>query len=194
MAYASTGYATTLIDVSSAGLLQQSSISWTANTPTGTNILVEASLNNATWYPCINDSPLPFSEGEWLYDKNLYVKVNLATNEALSTPEVYILTISINNSPPIILLVDFTKAKISDETGMTVSTVTFQSSLPLAEWEARADGLGRGQGYLVGNGGASEANTGIAFDVDYTELPADKKYRINVYGKSVSGVWNDYES
>jgi hypothetical protein len=101
---------------------------------------------------------------------------------------------TIQHSPATVTLKSYTRSKISDEPGMTISTVIFQSSQNLTQWEARADGSGAGQGLLVGSGGAVSANTDISFDVDYSELTSgDKIYRINIYGKNASGVWNNYE-
>jgi hypothetical protein len=94
---------------------------------------------------------------------------------------------------PTITVQSYDKSTISDESGMTMSTVVFKSDQGLTQWEARADGNGQGQGLLVGSGGAVTANTEVTFDVDYTELTlGDKTYRINIYGKNASGAWTPY--
>jgi hypothetical protein len=94
---------------------------------------------------------------------------------------------------PIITLISYTKSKISDEPGMTLSTVVFRSDVALEQWEARAGGFANGQGLLVGSGLTAEPNTDISFDVECSELTeGDKLYRINIYGKNAQG-WNAYE-
>jgi hypothetical protein len=117
--------------------------------------------------------------------------VDTTGNESVGVTVTYIPQVS---SYPIITIINKTKTKISDETGMTTSTVTFESDQDLMEWEARADGAGQGQGLLIGSGTAVTANTDVVFDVDYTELVnGDKEYRINIYGKNEGGLWTAYE-
>lgn len=89
---------------------------------------------------------------------------------------------------PIINLISHSKDKISDETGFTTCSVTFQSDVSLLEWEARVGGTGHGTGVLVGSGTTELANTNVEFDVDYTELTdGDKDYTIYVYGRNADG-------
>lgn len=89
---------------------------------------------------------------------------------------------------PTINIITHSKDKISDESGFTVCSVTFQSNVSLLEWEARAGGTGNGTGILVGSGSTESANTNITFDVDYTELTdGDKDYTIYVYGRNADG-------
>ena len=92
---------------------------------------------------------------------------------------------------PVITLQSETKLKISDETGFTMSTVTFRADQDCDQWEARADGSGTvGSGLLVGSGGAITANSDVQFDVDYTELTnGDKVYVIDVFAHT-SGGWS----
>lgn len=117
--------------------------------------------------------------------------ISISSPTATASSIAKIPTITIINAP-IMNITDYTKTKISDETGMTTSTVTFQSDIDLLEWEARAGGSGVGEGLLVGSGSTATANTDITFDVDYTELTqGDQTYRINVYGRNASG-WSTY--
>ncbi|OCA87282.1 hypothetical protein [Pseudobacillus wudalianchiensis] len=51
---------------------------------------------------------------------------------------------------PVITIKSVSRSKISKETGVNRSTVVFAVDQPLANWEARADGQGVGQGDLVG--------------------------------------------
>lgn len=97
------------------------------------------------------------------------------------------------DSAPIISITGNSKSKVSDETGFTTCTVSFQSNINIDEWEARADGTGHGTGLLVGAGSTLTASTTQQFDVTYDELTSgDKVYRINVYGKNSMGVWTPY--
>lgn len=95
---------------------------------------------------------------------------------------------------PIITITNYTKERISNHPDHDVSVVTFHSDQDLAEWEARADGEGHGEGILVGIGGTETADEDIEFEVYDEELTqGDKTYRINVYGKNVGGVWTPYD-
>jgi hypothetical protein len=94
---------------------------------------------------------------------------------------------------PNITIISHTRDKISDETGLTTSTVTFQTDVPILEWEARADGSGHGTGLIVGSGSSHAENSDIQFAVDYNELTSgDKSYKINIYARTMSG-WTEYE-
>lgn len=93
----------------------------------------------------------------------------------------------------VISLTDYTRVKLSDEVGYTTSTLTFQCSNNATQWCARATTDAQtpsyGVGSLVGIGGAINANTDVAFDVDYTELVSgDVAYKISIYCY-VGGVW-----
>lgn len=91
--------------------------------------------------------------------------------------------------PPVINIVDFSATKLSRITGKNEISITFSSNKNLSEWEVRADGAGVGGGDLIASGGAVSAN--VNFTVSGIQLTwGDKTYRINVYGKSTEGLWN----
>ena len=96
------------------------------------------------------------------------------------------------NTPPIISIVDYSATKLSRVSGKNEISITFSSDKDLSEWEVRADGTGVGSGDLIASGGAISSN--VNFTVNGIQLTwGDRVYRINVYGKSTEGVWNNYE-
>ena len=96
------------------------------------------------------------------------------------------------NIPPIISIVDYSTTKLSRISGKNEISITFSSDKDLSEWEVRADGTGVGSGDLIASGGAISSN--VNFTVNGIQLTwGDRIYRINVYGKSTEGVWNNYE-
>ena len=96
------------------------------------------------------------------------------------------------NISPIISIVDYSTTKLSRVSGKNEISITFSSDKDLSEWEVRADGTGVGSGDLIASGGAISSN--VNFTVNGIQLTwGDRIYRINVYGKSTEGVWNNYE-
>ena len=96
------------------------------------------------------------------------------------------------NIPPIISIIDYSTTKLSRVSGKNEISITFSSDKDLSEWEVRADGTGVGSGDLIASGGAISSN--VNFTVNGIQLTwGDRIYRINVYGKSTEGVWNNYE-
>ena len=96
------------------------------------------------------------------------------------------------NISPIISIVDYSTTKLSRVSGKNEISITFSSDKDLSEWEVRADGTGVGSGDLIASGGAISSN--VNFTVNGIQLTwGDRVYRINVYGKSTEGVWNNYE-
>lgn len=99
-----------------------------------------------------------------------------------------VVTIVYPQTDPVIKTIsEYTKSRISDETGMTTCNVTFSANILCTQWEARATTSGQtpgqGVGLLVGGAeGTFPANMGINFDVTYDELTGgDQSYRIDVY-------------
>ena len=96
------------------------------------------------------------------------------------------------NIPPIISIIDYSTTKLSRVSGKNEISITFSSDKDLSEWEVRADGTGVGSGDLIASGGAISSN--VNFTVNGIQLTwGDRIYRINVYGKSTEGLWNNYE-
>jgi len=96
--YHSTGTWTSQpIDLSSVGVAAASAISWQADTPPGTAVTVEASLDGGqTWQPCTNGGPVPgIVPGMDPADKNLLVRAALATADATVTPVLHDLTVRV---------------------------------------------------------------------------------------------------
>ena len=97
------------------------------------------------------------------------------------------------NDIPNLIIVDFTRDRISNKDGFQTCVAWFQADQDVYQWEARADGKGKGQGLLVGSGESfiPVGSTGF-FEVHYHELIfGDKDYKIIVYGRNIYGHWND---
>ena len=90
---------------------------------------------------------------------------------------------------PNILILSYTRDRISAIIGVNSSHVVFQVDQNCDMWEARAEGIGSvGSGLLVGNGSRINANSDVAFDVDNTELTdGDKVYPIDVFAHNNAG-------
>lgn len=84
------------------------------------------------------------------------------------------------------------------------ANVIVQSDVPFTAYEARAtitnESYGKGNGFDLLSDDSSSFNgvvtlgtpvTSVSFDVESYELEADGDYRISVYVRDESGVWND---
>ena len=94
---------------------------------------------------------------------------------------------------PIVNIISFSKAKISDENTQSICNVVFNCNTSITAWEARATNETitpiYGAGLLVGSGTALTANTTTSFDVDYSELTqGDRVYTISIYVQ-YDGSW-----
>lgn len=113
---------------------------------------------------------------------------------------------------PNITITKITRLKIGWQSGVNQSVVKFKADQVLKDFEARAEGIGRGTGLLVGSSGvlypsdalvcsnslvlrgyALPAGTEQQFEVDRDELQQDGQYRINIYGMNEVGEWTPYE-
>lgn len=85
------------IDLSSVGQAAASVISWQADTPPGTSITVEVSLDGGqTWQPCANGSEIPgILPGMDLSGKHLLVRATLSTSDTAVTPVLHSLTVEV---------------------------------------------------------------------------------------------------
>lgn len=97
---------------------------------------------------------------------------------------------------PIITIGTPSATKISAISGHDQATVTFQSDVPLNNWEARAtyqgQTIGHGSGLLVESGGSLAANTNATVYVENEELTeGDREYTITVFGHGSDGYWSD---
>lgn len=99
------------------------------------------------------------------------------------------------------LTISIDRNRISNHFKATVSVV---SDMPVTAYEARATKIGqpygRGLGYdllsddvTLSNGVVTLASavSSFSFDIESAELSADGEYRIGIYVKNESGVWND---
>jgi hypothetical protein len=160
-------------------------------------LTIERKVGSGAWELLLNldASVKAYDDTNNLQENTTYSYRAKRVSPTYETAYSPVVTVVYGSSPPSINIASYTKSKISDEVGMTRSTVTFQSNQDLVEWEARADGNGHGVGLLVGSGASASASTNVSFDVDYNELTlGDKSYRINVYGKNAEGTWNNYGS
>lgn len=116
--------------------------------------------------------------------------VNTASNIQYITNKHFF---KIQTFAPIVTLIGFTREKISDETGMNTSVVTFSVDNPVNNWKALAttevQTPSSTVGELVGSGATLSAFTPVNFNVDYNELASgDRVYTITIYVQ-VEGVW-----
>lgn len=121
---------------------------------------------------------------------------------------------------PLINITSVSRNKIGILSGMDIVNATFSSDQDLQYWEVRADGAGVGQGDLVESSQITNnfayldtvqwaeqdseqwraaesvllSDTDQSIQIDNEELTwGDKSYRINIYGKNMSGEWTIYE-
>jgi|GEM_PF-615955 len=87
------------LDLTPVGQAATSRISWSADTPPGTSISVEASLDGGqTWAPCTNGGAIPgINVGDDLTGKSLLVRVTLSTTDTSVTPVLHSLTVEVNH-------------------------------------------------------------------------------------------------
>jgi len=96
------------------------------------------------------------------------------------------------SNPPTVTLIQINKQKISDETDNNQSIITVQFDKNVTEYVARLNGTDYSTGILVHQGGEIPANTNAQVIIDWNELTTEGQSRINVYGKSVEGLWTPY--
>lgn len=73
------------VSVSDVGVAASSVITWDEETPSGTSITVEASLDGYTWSEVANGGKLVLDDTN-LSEKSIHIRAHLATNDALKTP------------------------------------------------------------------------------------------------------------
>lgn len=116
--------------------------------------------------------------------------VNTANNIQYITNKHFF---KIQTFAPTVTLIGFTREKISDETGMNTSVVTFSVDNQVDNWKALATTESQTPsstvGELVGSGTALSAFAPVNFNVDYNELTSgDRVYTVTIYVQ-VGGVW-----
>lgn len=99
-----------------------------------------------------------------------------------------------STSPPICTIVSLSKSKISDESGMNQSLLTFKFDQAVTEWRVRTIGVDPDTGILADSGGAVAANTEIIARIEWNELYQEGSNRINIYGRNADGQWTVYGS
>lgn len=94
---------------------------------------------------------------------------------------------------PIVSIVSVSNYRISDESGKTLTTVTFNFDIDIVEYVVRVVGTSHDTGILahqfVGN---VSAGTNVAAEIDWTECYQEGENRVNIYGKNASGQWTPY--
>lgn len=99
-AYVSSGTRTApVLDLSPVGIAASSVISWTADTPLGTSVGVDVSLDGGqTWQPVTNGEPVPgITPGMDLSGKSLLWRENLVTSDPTKTPTLKALAVQVNH-------------------------------------------------------------------------------------------------
>jgi Concanavalin A-like lectin/glucanases superfamily len=107
-------------------------------------------------------------------------------------------TYSIENATPStepqVTIVDISKSKISDETGMDRAIVTFKFSKDVTEYKVLVNGVDHTTGFLADSGGVVIADTDVTAEIDFTELGTEGNHRINIYGCTSDGTWTKYQA
>lgn len=208
--HSSTYYHYTCYRITGAGTNFTSSVTSGSNTTTQDPVSHNSGFPTSTttlWVlPLIIDDPttLYFPEGYGSQVSTSYAAMCSKKTFSGTTqdPPAYttsdavdyaVFTMAVRAATPIISVNSYSRTKISDETGYTTCSVTFQCSSAATQWEARAtidsQTPAPGVGILVGSGSSINANTDTTFDVDYTELTSgDRVYQITVYCY-VDGTW-----
>lgn len=94
---------------------------------------------------------------------------------------------------PTVAIVGVDRFKISDETGMNEAKIRFSFDKDVTEWRVRVVGVDPFTGIFADAGGEAVANTEIEAIISWDELYQEGNNRINIYGRSVEGVWTSYE-
>lgn len=126
------------------------------------------------------------------YTYSLYA-VDMNSNSASGT------SITVQTSPmpdftaPSVRITGVDRFKISDETGMNEAKVRFTFDKDVTEWRVRVMGVDPFTGIFADAGGELKADTEIEAIISWDELYQEGNNRINIYGRSINGVWTSYE-
>jgi hypothetical protein len=157
---------------------------------------VDGSAEPGTWDLTVTDASVLvsgyFGLGSWWVGTTEFLTFSAALC-GLTAPTVNPNPPSADTTAPIISITSVDRYKISDETGLTRSTVVFQVNEAIQAWEIRQGGAGVGQGTLLESGAAADANADITASIDWNELTGgDGTYQVNVYAQDMAGNWTPY--
>lgn len=97
-------------------------------------------------------------------------------------------------TPPLPTLLVATRSKLSDEISKNVTNLTISFDKDVTEWTVNVLGSDPFTGTVADSGGTVLAGAEITAIIDWTELYQEGQNRINVYGKTATGVWTPYGS
>lgn len=95
-------------------------------------------------------------------------------------------------TPPSVRIIGTDRFKVSDETGVSEAKIRFAFDRDVVEWQMRVMGVDPFTGIFADGGEAVTANTPIEAVVSWDELYQEGHNRVNIYGKSINGIWTSY--
>jgi hypothetical protein len=106
-----------------------------------------------------------------------------------------LLDVPVSTGYPAVNVVSIDHSKISAVTGMNMSHVVFTFDHDITAYTVNVLGTSWDTGMVADSGNTTVvAGTQITAIIDSTELASEGNNRVNIYGKSTSGVWTPYNS
>jgi hypothetical protein len=90
-------------------------------------------------------------------------------------------------------ILSLSRNKISDEPTMDKAVLRFMFDIDVSQWSVNVNGASPTTGVVADLGGAVAKGTLITAEIDWTELQQEGQNRVNIYGKSLGGIWTPYE-
>ncbi|AZU98910.1 hypothetical protein pW2_76 [Bacillus phage pW2] len=98
--------------------------------------------------------------------------------------------IGMGSTVPVATVVSSTRTKISRQTGVEKSIITFKFDKDVQAYKVMVGGVDYQTGILADSGGAKTANTEIVAEIDHTELSVEGLNRVTIYGQGTDGQWS----
>jgi hypothetical protein len=92
---------------------------------------------------------------------------------------------------PVVTIISIDHQKISDEVGIDSSHITFKCDIDISQWTMNVGGVSWDTGTIADSNTTVTAGTQVIGIVVWNKL-SEGNNRINIYGKSASGVWTQY--
>jgi hypothetical protein len=99
-----------------------------------------------------------------------------------------------DDKAPTPTVISVSRDKISDEPTMNKSNITFRFDVDVSQWSVNVNGASHTTGVVADLGGTVSAGVEIVAEIDWTELYQEGQNRVNIYGRSVGGIWTPYTS
>lgn len=118
--------------------------------------------------------------------------VDTVGNESVGSP----ITVTTSPTPiytrPQVIVRGISRKRISDESNMDISVITFRFSEDVSEWVVRVNGVDHSTGFQADSGGMLAQGNYTNAEIDWTELYQEGVNRVNIYGRGMSGAWTPY--